>query len=129
MLKITYTETGLHLEQVAQSVEEWVTLRVMVSLRTGHPLLLERCTASLLLPTVLVERYQLVQLSQQEHAGVIEFCVGDAEFTEVNLRGTWISAEIGAVEGVFVTMVAHRAEFLLLKLWQESQLYASVQSR
>ncbi|NJN86921.1 MAG: hypothetical protein HC881_12270 [Leptolyngbyaceae cyanobacterium SL_7_1] len=126
MLKITYTETGLHLEQVSQSLEEWVALRVTLSLRTGQRLVLERCTASLLLPSGLIERCQLTHLSQQEQAGV-EFASIDQEFTEVSLRGTWVSTELEATEGLFVATLPYRVEFLLFKLWQESQVYASVQ--
>jgi hypothetical protein len=126
MLKITYTETGLHLEQVSQSLEDWVALRVTLSLRTGQRLVLERCTASLLLPSALIERCQLTHLSQQEQAGV-EFASIDQEFTEISLRGTWVSTELEATEGLFVATLPYRVEFLLFKLWQESQVYASVQ--
>lgn len=127
MLKITYTATGLHLEQVSQSLEEWVALRVTLSLRTGQRLVLERCTASLLLPSALIERCQLAHLSQQEVLGGIELALIDQEFTEVSLRGTWVSTELEATEGLFVATLPYRVEFLLFKLWQESQVYASVQ--
>jgi hypothetical protein len=40
---------------------------------------------------------------------------------EISLRGTWLSADLEATEGVFVTTVSDAVERLLLEMWQEAQ--------
>ena len=124
MLKITYTEVGQHLEQLTQSLEEWTALRVVLALRTGQALVIEQCTASLLFPAALTELYHLETAVRQEGEAIaLSRC--DTEYVEVSLQGIWIAADSEASEGVFVATIRHRTEFLIFKLWQESQAQAS----
>lgn len=124
MLKLTYTETGVHLELVAQSLEEWVFSRVILSLRVGLRLLVEPSTASFLLPADLPE-LPLLQSAAQLETEAIALCVCDAEYIEVSLRGTWLAADEESAEGAFVAAMSDRTEFFLFKLWQEAQSCAS----
>lgn len=124
MLKLTYTETGVHLELVAQSLEEWVFSRVILSLRVGLRLLVEPSTASFLLPADLPGLPLLQSAAQLETEG-IALCVCDAEYIEVSLRGTWLAADEESAEGAFVAAMSDRTEFFLFKLWQEAQTCAS----
>ncbi len=126
MLKLTYMETGFNLERFAQSPEQLVALRVMLAMRVGQSISVEPSTAAFLLPVNLPALSLLETEVQREGTEAIAFCVADAEFVEVTLRGTWMSMDAEGVNGVFVTVVSDRAEFLLVKLWQEAQANASV---
>ena len=48
-------------------------------------------------------------------------CVGDAEYVEVSLRGTWLTTDGESAEGVFVAVISEHTEFLLVELWLEAQ--------
>lgn len=121
MLKVMYGEAGLHLECLTQPTEEWIALQAVLAVRTAQQLVVEHCSASLLLRADLDGLIVLKQLIRAEEIGLIALSVCDAEFVEVSLRGVWISAG-NAEEGSFVVMMSHSAEVLLLQLWQESQV-------
>ncbi|NJN59033.1 MAG: hypothetical protein HC879_16815 [Leptolyngbyaceae cyanobacterium SL_5_9] len=121
MLKFTYTETGLHLEHLPHSVEDWMTLRVILSLRTGQRLIVERGTAAFLLPANLVGLRSLESATQQETYGTVTLTPVDAEYVEVSLHGTWVCSSPDDVDGVFVASVGDRTEWLVFKLWRETQ--------
>lgn len=126
MLKLTYTENGFYMERLAQSLEEWVAARVLLSLRAGTSLSVEPSTASFLLPADLPQLADFGTLVRQEHAETIALSLCDAEYVEVSLRGTWMTSDPNGEEGVFVTAISYAIEFFLYKLWFESQAYASV---
>ncbi|MBW4492026.1 MAG: hypothetical protein KME26_02850 [Oscillatoria princeps RMCB-10] len=126
MLKFTYTETGLQIERLTQSVEELVALRVILAMRIGQSLCVEPTTASFLLPAGLPELHQLEVEARKEAAEALALCPADAEFVEVSLRGTWLAADPQGAQGVFVTALCPRTEFFLLKCWLEAQTCAFV---
>ena len=123
MLKFTYTETSVHLEQIAHSLEEWIALRVVLSVRAGQRIIIERSNASILLPTNLVELHALEITAVQETSDLVELVVADKDYVEVNLKGVWLSSHQDEV-GVFVAALTHRTEFVLVKLWHETQACA-----
>ncbi len=125
MLKLTYTENSFQLERLAQFVEDWVTARVILSLRAGWHICVEPSTASFLLPADLPGIDRLEAEARREDSEIISLCAGDAEYVEVSLHGTWVSAGTDKDEGVFVVSMSDRTEFFLFKLWQESQIGAS----
>jgi hypothetical protein len=117
MLKVMYGEAGLHLECLTQPVEDWIALQTILAVRTAQRLVVEHCSASLLLRANLDGLRALEGLGEEPMA----LTVCDAEFVEVSLRGVWISTG-DAEEGSFVVMMSHAAEVLLVQLWQESQV-------
>jgi hypothetical protein len=121
MLKVMYGEAGLHLECLAQPTEDWIALQAILAVRTARQLVVEHCSASLLLRANLDGLKALEQLIRAEDMGLVAMSVCDAEFVEVSLRGVWLSAD-DAEAGVFVVMMSHAAEALLLSLWHESQV-------
>lgn len=123
MLKVTYLESGLYLERLQETVEDWVALRVLLALRMGHRLVVERSTASLLLPIKLVKLSNLETVAPKEKAMWFSRC--DTEYIEVSLQGTWVSSSEQETEGVFVTTLNLAAEEMLFNLWQMSQIGAS----
>ena len=125
MLKLTYTETGLYLERLVQSLEEWVRARVILSLRVGQKLLIEPSTASFLLPANLPGLALLQALAQLEKTAAVTISLGDAEYVEVSLRGTWLAADRESAEGDFVVVTSDSTESFIFKLWQDSLACAS----
>lgn len=123
MLKLTYTENGFYLERLAQPLEEWVTARVILALRAGTNLCVEPSTASFLLPADMPQLRHLERHQEGEDAITLSVC--DAEYVEVNLKGTWMTSDTEGVEGVFVTSMSYNIEFFLIKLWEESQIRTS----
>ena len=126
MLKLTYTENSFCLEHLTGSVEEWVTSRVILVMRVGANLCVQPSTASFLLPADLLHLADLQAVIEQEQSDKLELSVCDAEYVEVNLRGTWLVSEPESEEGVFVTAMSYNLEFFLLRLWQEAQAQTSV---
>lgn len=127
MLKLTYIETGFHLEHLTQSLEEWVALRVILNLRVGEYIYAEPSTAAFLLPTDLPGLDLLaaeVQLCPATDAIDLSAC--DVEYFEVSLKGTWLASDAETAEGIFVTTLSYTAESLIFKLWQEAQMDATV---
>lgn len=127
MLKLTYLESGLYLELLSESVEDWLALRVVFALRMGDRLVAEKMTASLLLPIDLLQRSSLEKLVRQEEG--IWLAQGDADHIEVSLAGTWMTSGAAESEGIFVTAFNPVLESLLFQLWQMSQVEASSISR
>ncbi|MBD2464007.1 hypothetical protein H6G89_23680 [Oscillatoria sp. FACHB-1407] len=125
MLKLTYTETTVHLEQIAQSLEEWIALRVILSVRMAQRMVLEQGSASILLPTDLVQLHALEQAVRQEPGHGLELAIADESYVEISFKGIWLLAPQEGL-GVFVAALSHRTEFVLVKLWQDT--YADIPS-
>jgi len=128
MLKLTYTDNSFYLECLTQSLEEWVAQRVILALRVSQALRVEPTTASFLLPLDLPGVERLKREVNRHDSEIIALCNCDAEYLEVTLEGSWLSDGNDDAVGVFVTTMSYSAEFFLYKLWQESQVCASVVS-
>ncbi|MBF2001985.1 MAG: hypothetical protein IGS38_14835 [Synechococcales cyanobacterium M58_A2018_015] len=122
MLKITYLESGLYLEQLPEPVEDWLALRMILTLRMGQRLVVEPSTASLLIPAALITRSRLARLA---HTTDVTLSPVDDADVEVVLSGVWLASG-GNEEGVFVAMLHPAIEQMLLQLWQEAQLPTSM---
>jgi len=124
MLKLTYTEDNLHLEYLGEPLEEWIAARVVFNLRLGKGINLQPSHAAFLVPIFLpLVRHLQSQLARRQDPD-IGVCLGDRDYLEISLRGTWISHEATnspdtSNQGVFVTSLPYGVEFLLLKVWQE----------
>ncbi|MBI4781490.1 MAG: hypothetical protein HY785_09190 [Oscillatoriophycideae cyanobacterium NC_groundwater_1537_Pr4_S-0.65um_50_18] len=128
MLKVTFMETGSHLEPLPQSPEEWIGVRVLLAMRTAQRLVVESSTATVLLRSDLADLALLEEMMKDEASGAIALCRCDTDYVEVSLRGTWITSDLAnprETEGVFVTLLSPCLEALVLKLWQISQVCPS----
>ncbi len=121
MLKLTYTENGFHLERLPHSLEEWVTTRVLLALRSGTSLGIEPSTASFLLPGNIPYLTRLEELIDEENTLAVELSRCDAEAIEVSLQGTWIVFGEETDEGIFVCALSDRVESFLYEVWKESE--------
>ncbi len=126
MLKLTYTETATDLEHLAQTPEQLVSLRVILAMRISQTIVVEPSSAAFLLPRNLPTLSLLEDAIQLAEAEMIALCVADEETLEVSLAGTWIALESDEENGIFVTRLSDRTEYLLVKLWNEAYSGASV---
>ncbi|BAZ84525.1 alr0857 family protein [Dolichospermum compactum] len=126
MLKLNYTDNSFYLECLTQSLEEWVAQRVILALRVSQALRVEPTTASFLLPLDLPGVERLKAEVNRHDSKIMGLSNCDAEYLEVTLDGSWLSHDNDDAVGVFVTTMSYSAEFFLYKLWQESQVCASV---
>lgn len=122
MLKLTYTDTGVHLEHCPGSVEDWMATRVVLSVRAAEPLHMEPCSASLLVRSHLPGLDALQTAARTTATSQILFSASDAEFVEITLCGTWMTCQPNAPEGVFLSNLYPPLEALLFDLWQRSQV-------
>lgn len=118
MLRLTYSDLGLHLERVVTSIEFAIAQHVALAMRLGQPLCVEPGRAAFLLPIDLVADLDSVLQVEGKAATVITV---DYQFAEVALSGSWLAANHDADEGLFLTTMSDRAEVLVYALWQMSQ--------
>jgi hypothetical protein len=121
MLKFTYTETGLFIERLDQSLEELISRRILLAIRLGQPLIVEPGTATFLLPFGKTPWKWLEDLTD-----TISLCFCDEDSVEVSLKGTWIAQDLDRAEGIFLSEMSDRTETILLKLWHDACVGDSV---
>jgi len=121
MLKITYLENDIYLEQLDKSVEAWKADRILVNLRAAFSIYVESSIASIILP-ITYRVGSLIALAKEQP---IELVPCDEEYLEVALIGTWMSKEQDSEEGIFVCELSAEIENCLYELWQESQVSTS----
>ncbi|EKQ66659.1 hypothetical protein OsccyDRAFT_4447 [Leptolyngbyaceae cyanobacterium JSC-12] len=121
MLKLTYTEHGLHLERAAVPLEVLVAQRVMLAIRAGQRLHIEPGTASFLLAANTPGLAQLRRSLQLEHPPTMTIAPVDDEFVELTVYGSWLAETVEAQEGIFVTAFSHLTEMWVIKLWEATQ--------
>ena len=125
MLKLTYTENGLHLERVAAPIDVLVAQRVVLAMRAGQRLYVEPGTASFLLRADLPGMTQLRRSLSMEHAQVVAIVPVDDEFVELTVQGHWIATAVDAEEGIFVAALSHLTEMRVMHLWENTQTQVS----
>ncbi|NEQ43277.1 MAG: hypothetical protein F6K00_06840 [Leptolyngbya sp. SIOISBB] len=119
MLKVTYTETGLHLEYCSESLSQVLSDRVCTSARAQRSITVRPIEASIPLAAVLLQALMRSQLQGFE----LTRC--DPDWFEVTLSGLWLTEAPDAEEGIFMTELDIRLEQRLLSLWQRSHQYQS----
>jgi hypothetical protein len=126
MLKLTYTDFGLHLERVTTSVEAAVAQRVVLAMRMGQTLHVEPSRAAFLLPIATPGLDALARLLRVEQNWAIAIDPVDDECVEVCLQGSWIAATADAHEGMFVVELSEQTEFFVYRLWKATQVAVTV---
>jgi len=121
MLKLTYVDDGLIMEQIAAPLEVLVAQRVMLALRTGQTLHVEPGRAAFLLPNDVPGLGHLVGELNATQVTDVTLAPVDEDFIEVSLDGHWIAASAQADEGMFIAALPVRLEYYVHKLWQVTQ--------
>ena len=109
MLKLTYTENSFFLERLTESLEKWVTTRVLLSLRVGTSIAIEPSTASFLIPVASDAIVELKKL-QKDNQELISLIPCDGEYIEVCLEGTWVTSGQENDEGIFICAIGDLAQ-------------------
>ncbi|MBE9182246.1 hypothetical protein IQ268_27210 [Oculatella sp. LEGE 06141] len=125
MLKLNYTDVGLYMERTMTNPELLMQERVLLAMRLGQTLHVEPGHASFLLPADIPELEVLETALHREYGSVVTLIAVDEEFVEVRLSGSWIAEDKDAHEGMFLTVMSDRTEFLIHKLWQMSEVHIS----
>ena len=133
MLILTYTEVGLNLERIQtpvhnlaiDRVEDLITQRVILAVRTGQPIYVQPGRASFLVPAKNVSLKEFKATVQGETIRSIDLTSVDHDSYEISLRGTWVANNSDAFEGMFVTSLNDRIEYYIDRLWRITQSIAS----
>lgn len=125
MLKLTYTEAGLHMERISAPLEVLIAQRVLLALRFGQRLYVEPGKASFLMPTDTPSLAHLEATLRMEHRSTVTISAVDDAFVEISVEGSWIAEGVNAHEGTFITALSDRTEFFVYKLWQITQHHVS----
>jgi hypothetical protein len=126
MLKLTYTEQGLHLERVGVPLDHLIAQRVILAIRTGQRLHIEPGQASFLLASDAPALPQLYRMVRMEQTQIVTIVPVDDAFVEITVQGSWIAESVDAEAGVFVTALMDMTEVLLLRLWETTQNQVAV---
>ncbi|WP_204139808.1 alr0857 family protein [Halomicronema sp. CCY15110] len=123
MLKVTYTDTGLHLEYRPEPLSQVLSDRMYTYARAQRPLTMQPIAANIPLAATLVQTLAWAQLQDFE----LTRC--DRDWFEVTLSGLWLTEDPAAETGIFLTELDIRLEQRLLSLWQWSHQCQSQQLR
>jgi hypothetical protein len=121
MLKLSYTDTSLHIEKLSTSVEKWIGQRVLLAVRVGNTVSVEPLNAAFGLSSDASAWKDLEHLICQEASDLISLSVCDVDMVEIGLAGYWLSATSHSEEGIFVTHLPAAIESLIVEIWQAAQ--------
>jgi hypothetical protein len=121
MLKLSYTDTDLHIEKLSTSVEKWIGQRVLLAVRVGSTVSVEPLNAAFGLSTDVSAWKDLERLICREASDMIALSICDVDMVEIGLEGYWLSATAQSDEGIFVTHLPAAIESLIVEIWQTSQ--------
>jgi hypothetical protein len=121
MLKLNYTDVGLYMERIMTNPELLIAQRVLLAMQLGRSLHVEPGHASFLLPADIPELKVLNMALNREYGSAVTLIAVDEEFVEIGLSGSWIAEDKNAHEGMFLTVMNDRTEFLIYKLWHMSE--------
>jgi hypothetical protein len=121
MLKLSYTDTDLHIEKLSTSVEKWMNQRVLLAMRVGTAVSVEPMNAAFGLSTDISTWKDLEYLICREASDLISLSICDVDMVEIGLEGYWLSSTSQSDEGIFVTHLPTAIESLIVEIWQASQ--------
>ncbi len=120
MLKLTYTNEGLLLDYLNESLESWVNSRVLLALRSEISFWIEPTQVYFMLPMNLSYLKNLIDsLGEEELNNILEVVLYDKSQMELKLSGTWLSSQPDNDEGIFVCNYNEHIEFCIDLLLRE----------
>ena len=121
MLKIAYTETGLHLELLTVDRDEWISGRLNFAKSIGELMLVRKERATFMLPNKICDMRVVKDYLRKLGARTVTINQCDRDWAEIGLSGRWICTDIDSAEGIFVTKQLDRVELYLFQLWQAAK--------
>lgn len=119
MLKLTYTDQGLLLDDVDQSLDVWISSRMLLSVSTGIPIWIESIQASFIFSSDLPYLCNLIDKLSDHLNHTFELLVSEHNEIEMKISGTWISSHPDSQEGVFVCSFPDHIENCISLLLEE----------
>jgi hypothetical protein len=120
MLKLTYSEFGLRLEKLDDSLEQWVAQHSILALRIGNSICFQPGNAAFLIPANAITAVVDLDRITSPHSP-ISFSCADKDFYEVNISGVWLFKNGNGAEGLFATSLDEQVESCVRQLWKISQ--------
>ncbi len=122
MLKIIYTETGLHLERLTVDRKQWIAHRLKFAASVGEPMTASKQRATFPLPSPVCElpAVELDLFNVAPNTVTVDRC--DFDCVEVGLTGYWLSIDRDSAEGIFVCQQTEQLELSLWQMWQTSKV-------
>ncbi len=102
MLKLTYTDQGLLLDHVDQSLDAWINSRMLLSVSTGIPIWIESTQVSFMFTSDSPYLCNLIDNLGEHINHTFELLISEHNETEIKILGTWLSSHPDSQEGVFV---------------------------
>lgn len=119
MLKITYTETDIAIEQLTMTAEAVVSQRSILAIRIGQPIVVQPSYGSLLFPAQVSGMMSFLKLAETTPGLAISPC--EPGWFEVTLQGFWISEKINSDQGILVVELEDDClEQQIVHVWQLS---------
>lgn len=120
MLKIIYTETGLHLERLTVDRQQWIDCRLKFADSIGEPMSVSKQRATFPIPSPICE-FPLVDAdlkTAEANTVTIDRC--DLDYIEIGLTGYWLSVHQDSAEGIFVCQQTEKLELSVWQMWHAS---------
>ncbi len=125
MLKLSYTESDLHLERSSAPLETFVQQRALLALRLAQPFHMEPSTASFLLVLDEPSWEELEGVLAQDRNRHTTAVPTDEDLIEVTVEGTWLADTEEAEDGTFVAALSEEAERFIFRLWTVTEAQVS----
>lgn len=115
MLKFSYTEDSVNLELLEDSLNSWLSARLILAVSASIPIAFEPNTASFNIPKDSEFIAELEAMAEVENNLELDGHLTDS--VEIILKGVWIVSYPQQEEGIFVTSLSPRTEMLLFRSW------------
>ena len=117
MLKIIYSETGLHLEILTVEHQQWIAQRLKFATSVGEQMVVRKQRATFPLPASICEFPMVDADLRNVTANTMTVDLCDPDYVEFGLAGYWLASHRDSAEGIFVCEQTERIESYLWQLW------------
>jgi hypothetical protein len=118
MLKISFSDTHIALEQLAATAEAVVAQRSILALRLGQSVYAQTGRGSLLLPDSMPGIATFLETVQGHED--ITAATSEEGWLEISLAGIWIAMTATRDHGILLVNLGSTLEQQLIQLWQRS---------
>ncbi|MFM2303297.1 MAG: hypothetical protein RLZZ135_706 [Cyanobacteriota bacterium] len=117
MLKIIYTDTGIHLEILNVEHQQWIAQRIKFATSIGEQMVVSKQRATFPLPAPICEFPMVEPDLGNMTANTVTVDLCDLDYVEFGMDGYWLASHYDSNEGIFVCEQTERIESYLWQLW------------
>jgi hypothetical protein len=118
VLKIIYTDTGIHLEILNVEHQQWIAERVKFATSIDEQIVVSKQRATFPLPAPIYEFPMVEQDLGKMAANTVTVDLCDLDYVEFGMDGYWLASDYDSNEGIFVCEQTERIESYLWQLWR-----------